>query len=66
MVKDNIADALEHGAAAMVFGCPSCYAFMSAACMEAGLAPIFISDLARMALGEIPFGARPHIQRETA
>lgn len=66
MVKDNITDALEHGAAAMVFGCPSCYAFMSAACMEAGLAPIFISDLARMALGEIPFGARPHIQRETA
>jgi hypothetical protein len=34
--------------------------------MDAGLAPIFISDLARMALGEIPFEARPHIQRETA
>jgi Fe-S oxidoreductase len=60
MVKENIADALEHGAEAMVFGCPSCYAFMSPACMQAGLAPIFISDLARMALGEILFGARPH------
>ncbi|MBN2107317.1 MAG: (Fe-S)-binding protein, partial [Deltaproteobacteria bacterium] len=60
MVAENIADALQHGAEAMVFGCPSCYAFMSQACMAAGLAPIFITDLARMALGEIPFQARPH------
>jgi Fe-S oxidoreductase len=64
MVARNIADALEHGADAMVFGCPSCYAFMSGACMKVGLAPIFIADLARMALGELPFEARPHQPRE--
>jgi Fe-S oxidoreductase len=62
MVARNIADALEYGAEAMVFGCPSCYAFMSQACMAVGLAPIFISDLARMAMGEIPFEARPYIR----
>jgi len=66
LVQKNIADALKHGAEAMVFGCPSCYAFMSGPCMEAGLAPIFISDLARMALGEIPFEPRPHIRRDIA
>ena len=66
LVQKNIADALKHGAEAMVFGCPSCYAFMSAPCMAAGLAPIFISDLARMALGEIPFEPRPHIRRDPA
>jgi len=64
MVTENIADALLHGAEAMVFGCPSCYAFMSEACMAVGLAPIFIFDLARMALGEIPFEPRPHIKRD--
>ena len=64
MVAANIADALQLGAEAMVFGCPSCYAFMSEACMAVGLAPIFISDLARMALGEIPFEARPYIRRK--
>jgi Fe-S oxidoreductase len=66
LVAENIADALQHGAEAMVFGCPSCYAFMSQACMAAGLAPIFITDLARMALGEIPFEPRPHIKRDAA
>jgi Fe-S oxidoreductase len=66
LVQKNIADALKHGAEAMVFGCPSCYAFMSGACMEAGLAPVFISDLARMALGEIPFEPRPCTRRDTA
>jgi len=65
LVQKNIADALKHGAEAMVFGCPSCYAFMSAPCMAAGLAPIFISDLACMALGEIPFEPRPHIRRDS-
>ena len=64
MVAANIADALLHGAEAMVFGCPSCYAFMSQACMAVGLAPIFIADLARMALCEIPFEARPYIRRK--
>jgi Fe-S oxidoreductase len=62
----NIADALQHGAQAMVFGCPSCYAFMSRACMTAGLAPIFIADLARMAMGELPFEPRPHMKKQAA
>jgi Fe-S oxidoreductase len=66
MVAGNIADALQYGAEAMVFGCPSCYAYMCEACMAAGLAPVFITDLARMALGEIPFEPRPHIKRDAA
>ena len=59
LVRGNIEDALAQGAEAMIFGCPSCHAFMSGACMEAGLAPIFIADLARMAIGEVAFGPRP-------
>jgi Fe-S oxidoreductase len=66
MVAENMADALLYGAEAMVFGCPSCYAFMSEACMAAGLSPVFITDLARMALGEIPFEPRPHIKKDAA
>jgi len=56
MVQGHIDDAVRHEAEAMVFGCPSCQAFMASACREAGLAPVFIADIARTALGELPAG----------
>jgi len=59
IITKNIADAMAHGADAMVFLCPTCYVLMSGPCEKRGLPAIFITDLARMALGEIPFGSRP-------
>jgi Fe-S oxidoreductase len=51
----NIGDALEHGAEAMVFLCPLCMTALSGPATEQGMKPIFISQLARMALGELSF-----------
>jgi len=59
IIDKNIADAMACGADAMVFLCPTCCMLMSGACEESGLPPIFITDLCRMALGELPFGPRP-------
>ncbi len=59
ILKRNLDDALDHGAEAMVFLCPGCYWLTSGACEDQGLAAIFITDLCRMALGEIPFSSRP-------
>ncbi len=50
----NIADAKAHGATGMAFLCPVCVSAMGKETAEAGLSPIFIVDLCRMALGEIP------------
>ena len=55
----NLTDAKAHGAEAMVFLCPHCYWFLSRPCQERDLASIFITDLCRMALGEVPFSSRP-------
>jgi Fe-S oxidoreductase len=59
ILKRNLDDALEYGAEAMVFLCPGCYWLTSEACEKSGLAAIFITDLCRMALGELPFSSRP-------
>ena len=59
ILEKNLNDALDSEAEAMVFSCPSCYCFMSQPCEERGLASIFITDLCRMALGELPFSSRP-------
>jgi len=59
ILKRNLDDALDHDAEAMVFLCPGCYWLTSGACEDRGLAAIFITDLCRMALGEIPFSSRP-------
>jgi hypothetical protein len=50
----NLADAKNHGAEAMVFLCPWCYDTLKKDCQERGMAPVFITDLCRMALGERP------------
>jgi Fe-S oxidoreductase len=59
ILKRNLDDALDYGAEAMVFLCPGCYWLTSETCEERGLAAIFITDLCRMALGELPFSSRP-------
>lgn len=59
ILEKNLNDAINNGAEAVVFSCPSCYCFMSQPSENWGLASIFITDLCRMALGELPFSSRP-------
>jgi Fe-S oxidoreductase len=55
MVEANIRDAFEAGAEAMVFLCPLCMGGLAKRAGEKGMKPVFITQLVRMALGEIPF-----------
>ena len=50
----NIKDALDAGAEAMVFLCPLCFLSLRRRAEEAGLAPIPLINLCRLALGEKP------------
>lgn len=59
IIEKNIDDAKTFGADAMVFLCPNCYWLMSGKCEELGMPSMFITDLCRMALGELPFFSRP-------
>lgn len=52
---DNVKDAMDNGAEAMITICPICDAVMRRPTSKAGLPKIFITDLGRMALGEIPW-----------
>lgn len=52
--EKNIADALKAGAQAMVCLCPLCLDGMAAAAAAHRLPLIFLGDIARMALGEVP------------
>ena len=49
----NLRDAKENKAEAMVFLCPLCMVTLGKAADENGLKPIFITQLVRMALGEL-------------
>ncbi|UCF56101.1 MAG: (Fe-S)-binding protein [Deltaproteobacteria bacterium] len=51
----NLNDAKDHGAEAMVFLCPVCLYALGKGTEERGMAPIFITDICKMALGEKPF-----------
>jgi Fe-S oxidoreductase len=51
--EQNIKDALDCGAEAMITMCPICDAVLRRPTSKAGLPKIFITDLCRMALGEI-------------
>jgi len=57
-IKDmNIKDALEAGAEAMVFLCPICFLSLRRRAREAGLKPVHVINLCRLALGEeLPAG----------
>jgi len=51
----NLKDAVDAGADAMVFLCPFCQSFLGKQADERGLRTIFITELGRMALGEMEF-----------
>lgn len=57
MQHDNIDDALDHGAEALITICPMCDTVMKGETAQAGLPQVFITDLCRMALGEVPWPA---------
>ena len=57
-VAKNVADAVSAGAEAMVCLCPMCIHSLGAAAGEQGLPLIFLGDIARMAVGEIPVPGR--------
>lgn len=59
IIDTNVKDAQVSGADAMVFLCAGCYWLMSGLCEERSLPSLFITDLCRMALGELPFSSRP-------
>jgi Fe-S oxidoreductase len=52
---DNVQDAMDNGAEALITMCPICDAVMRRSTTKAGLPKIFITDLVRIALGEIPW-----------
>ena len=51
--NDNIKDALDNRAEALITICPMCDTVMQGETSKAGLPKIFITDLCRMALGEV-------------
>ena len=51
----NITDAIGYVAEAMVMLCPVCWMRLNQPCRERGLPPVYLSNLCRMALGEVPF-----------
>ncbi|MBD3229150.1 MAG: hypothetical protein GF329_13260 [Candidatus Lokiarchaeota archaeon] len=51
--RKNIQDALDAGAEAMIFICPTCYDTLKKRCEKNDLRAIFITNLCRMVLGEI-------------
>ena len=55
MQNDNIKDAIDNHAEAMITICPMCDTVMRDQTAKAGLPKIFITDLCRMALGEVPW-----------
>jgi Fe-S oxidoreductase len=55
MMERNIRDATQAGGEAMVFLCPLCMVTLAKPASEKGLKPIYITQLVRMALGELPF-----------
>jgi len=56
--EKNVKDAIECGADAMITICPVCDAVMRRPTSHLGLPKIFVTDLCRMAIGEIPWPER--------
>ncbi len=57
LVDANIQDAVDCRARAMIYLCPLCMGALAKPASEKGLQPIFITQLVRMALGELPVPA---------
>ncbi|MBN1382044.1 MAG: (Fe-S)-binding protein [Deltaproteobacteria bacterium] len=56
--EKNVKDAINCGADAIITICPFCDAVMRRPTSQMGLSKIFITDLCRIALGEIPWPAK--------
>jgi Fe-S oxidoreductase len=52
-LKRNVDDMIASGAAYCVFNCPACFFAMSEAVANGGLIPILMSDLCKIAIGEL-------------
>lgn len=52
--RRNVEDMVRSGARFAVFNCPMCYMELGERVARAGLMPILISDLCRLAIGEMP------------
>lgn len=52
--RKNIEDMAKSGARFAVFNCPMCYVALAERAAKAGLMPILVSDLCRLAIGEVP------------
>lgn len=55
----NLKDCTSHQARALVFLCPGCYTALGNQCESYGLDAVFLTDLCRMAIGELPYGSYP-------
>ena len=51
----NIRDMVDSGASHVVFNCPMCYLTLGKKVRDAGLTPVMVSELCKMAIGEEPF-----------
>lgn len=56
--RKNVTDAIECGADALITICPVCNQILRRSTSHFGLRKIFITDLCRMALGEMPWPAK--------
>lgn len=56
--KRNVEDMKEHGAEICVFNCPACYRTLGSLVTEAGIRPMHMSELCRLAIGEKPAPVR--------
>jgi Fe-S oxidoreductase len=52
--RDNVADMKAAGAEICIFNCPACFQTLGGLADDAGIKPMFMSDLCRVALGETP------------
>jgi Fe-S oxidoreductase len=52
--RRNIEDMREAGAEVCLFNCPACYQTLGPKVAEAGIRPMYMSDLCRLAIGEQP------------
>jgi Fe-S oxidoreductase len=53
--ENNVKDAMDYGAEALVTICPICDFVLRRPTSQLGLSKIFVTDLCRMALGEVPW-----------
>jgi len=56
--RRNIQDMVNAGAEVCAFNCPACFTTLAEPVSRAGIRPVFLSDLCRLAIGEQPAGWR--------